>query len=137
MCHLRDAVVHALAHDLAEVVHAVEEDVVHVGDLGFDVARHREVDDEDRAMAALLIARSSMPLPRMGSGLGGRGDDDVVAGNSSGSAVSGITPALKRSASGRARSAVRLATVILRGCCAAKWVMHNSIISPAPMNRQA
>ena len=50
----------------------------------------------------------------------------------SGSSRSAIAWALNRSARCCARSSVRFATVIARGCCAAKCVAQSSIISPAP-----
>ena len=40
--------------DLLEVVHSVEVDVIELRDLGCDVARHGDVDHEDRAMSAAL-----------------------------------------------------------------------------------
>ena len=52
---LRDGGLAALAAALdnaTEVIHGVHVDVVEPRDLGFDVARHRKVDDEHRLAAA-------------------------------------------------------------------------------------
>ncbi|ABA50496.1 hypothetical protein BURPS1710b_3601 [Burkholderia pseudomallei 1710b] len=44
----------AFAHDRAEIVDGIEEHVLQLADFGLDVARHREVDHEDRPVAARL-----------------------------------------------------------------------------------
>ncbi|CUJ23487.1 Uncharacterised protein [Achromobacter xylosoxidans] len=80
------------------------------------------------------VARSTIPKPRMGRELAVQ---ETTTSNSDRRSVrsdSFMVLAENRLASSSARSAVRLATTMLRGRCAAKWVAHSSIISPAPMN---
>ena len=66
-----------LLDDRLQVVDVVEEHLLDVADAGFDVARHRDVDDEERVAAVParrrfdLRARDDRPLRS------GRGDDDV------------------------------------------------------------
>ena len=57
---LAPALLGVVARHLAQVVDVVEVDVVEVVDLGLGVARHADVDDEDRLMAA---ASSGPPSP--------------------------------------------------------------------------
>ena len=49
-----DAYLQVVLHDVGEVVDAVQEHVVELGRLRLDVARHGEIDDEHRRMAARL-----------------------------------------------------------------------------------
>ena len=79
-------------------------------------------------------ARSTSPLPRIGSDEAVHDTTMSYSCSCSPSSRSSIACALKRCASGSARSSVRLATVMRAGPCAAKCVAHSSIISPAPMN---
>ncbi len=79
-------------------------------------------------------ARSTRPLPRIGSD---EAVDETTMSCScrcSASVLSSIAWPLKRAARRLARSRVRFATVMRAGACAAKCVAQSSIISPAPMN---
>jgi hypothetical protein len=78
-------------------------------------------------------ARSTRPLPRIGSEEAVHETTMSYSWRRSGSTLSSIASPLKRCASRSARSAVRFATAMRAGPWAAKWVAHSSIISPAPM----
>ena len=78
------------------------------------------------------IVRSIVPLPMIGSELAVQETMMSYSGKRTGRSRSSIDSALKRRASDSARSSVRLATAMARGCCAAKWVAASSIISPVP-----
>ena len=81
-----------------------------------------------------LMTRSIVPLPRIGRELAVQETTMSCSCSRSGSSRSSIDRALKRCARCSARSSVRFATVIARGCCAAKCVAQSSIISPAPIS---
>ena len=77
---LRDRGLALLAGDLhrrREVVHRVEVDVVQRRHLGLDVARHGQVDHEDRAVAALFQRAFDGAQADDGQGAGGAADDGV------------------------------------------------------------
>src|SRR5437764_508393 len=78
-------------------------------------------------------ARSSMPLPRMGSELAVEVTMMSNCARRSGSSERAIASAEKRAASCAPRSRVRLATVMDFGVLAAKCVAARSIMSPAPI----
>src|SRR5258708_4310879 len=80
-------------------------------------------------------ARSTRPLPRIGSEEAVQDTTMSCSGSCPGRALSSSARPLKRCARRLARSSVRLATVMRAGPCAAKCVAHSSIISPAPMSR--
>ena len=63
--------------DVRQVVDAVEEHVVELARFGLDVARHREIDDEHRRVAARLDHPLEQPLADDRQRARGAGDDDV------------------------------------------------------------
>ena len=79
-------------------------------------------------------ARSTSPLPRIGSDEAVHETTMSYSCSCSPSERSSIACALKRAASRSARSSVRLATAMRAGACAAKCVAVSSIISPAPIS---
>ena len=115
--------VHALARDLAQVVHRVEEDVVELADLALDVARHREIEHQHRAVLARLQRALDQALAddrqraRRASSRRCRARRAAEARS-----FSAMARPRKRSARCCARSGVRLANVMRRGCWAAKCV---------------
>ena len=87
---LRDgsmAGVQAFLHDLAEIIHTVEEHVIQFGDLRLDVAWHREVDHQNRSMAARLDRAFDHSLAQDRQRAGRAGDYDVVQGKLLGQVV--------------------------------------------------
>ena len=74
-----------------------------------------------------------MPSPMMGRVLAVHEMTTSKFSSWAGSSDRAMTLAPKRSASGRARSSVRLAMTIRLGC-GAQWAAQSSIISPAPMS---
>ena len=70
--------VEAFARDLAEIVHGIEKDVVERADFRFDVARHREIEHEHRAVLARLQRAFDESLADERQRRGGRAHDDVV-----------------------------------------------------------
>ena len=64
-------------HDLGEIVDAVQENVLERGRLGLDVARHPEVDDEHRRVAALADHALEQALADDRQRARRAGDDDV------------------------------------------------------------
>ena len=79
------------------------------------------------------VARSTMPRPRIGKVLAVQETTTSNSARRSGKSAKRIEEASNRVASMSARSKVRLATVIMCGCLAAKCVAQSSIISPAPI----
>jgi hypothetical protein len=86
-------------------------------------------------MTAALIARSTMPKPRIGSGLAVHETTMSNCDKRSPMSSSLIAVPPRRLARTRPRSTVRLAMTTCFGRCAEKCVAHSSIISPAPMKR--
>ena len=80
-------------------------------------------------------ALSTMPLPMIGRGLAVQVTMMSCPAMTSARSFNCTAFPRSRTASSSARSSVRLAKVMLRGCCAPKCVAVSSIISPAPMNR--
>ena len=68
-----------LPHRRLKVVDVVEEHLLDFAGRRLDVARQRDVDDEERAIAARAHDRFDARLRQDRRGRAGRGDDDVAA----------------------------------------------------------
>ena len=121
-----------LADDRLQIVHVVEEHLAEIGDRRLDVARQRDVDDEERPMPPRphrLLDRGA-GQDRFG-GAGG-GDDDVGRRQRRGHLVprDGAAAELPRQGVGRFQRAA--AIVMCFTPCACRWTPVSSAISPAP-----
>ena len=64
---------------LAQIVHGIEKDVIQLPDLGLDVARNRQVDDQHGAVAACLECPLDQSFADDRQWARGRRDDDVLS----------------------------------------------------------
>ena len=72
------AIAQTFLHDLREIVHAVQKDVVQIGNFRLHVARHGKVDHEHRAVLAQLDRAFHHAEADDGQLAGRAGDDDIV-----------------------------------------------------------
>jgi hypothetical protein len=69
-----------LLHDVLQVVDGVEINVVELGDFGLDIARYREIDQEHRAVLAILQRAFDRALAQDRQLARGRGNHDIGVG---------------------------------------------------------
>ena len=125
-----------LVDDRPQVVDVVEEHLIEVPDGRLDVARHGDVDDEERPVAprphGLLDPRPSEHRIRRP----GRGDHDVGGGQRVVEPVPAGPPLRRAASPGPAPSPASGSTIAIRlTCCAWRWTPVSFAISPAPTIR--